>query len=205
MLIGIDFDNTIIGYDDVFLAIARERGLVDPCFRGRKQAIRDAIRLLSEGELAWQKLQGEVYGAAIGGASLFDGVDGFLRRCRREQCRVVIVSHKTEFGHHDPRRINLREAALGWMTQQGFFHEHGYGLEVESVIFEDTRADKLTRIASLNCTHFIDDLVEVLSDPGFPNGVNRILFSETEAAPAQAPYVTCRSWRLIEEHIFGGG
>ena len=50
--IGVDFDNTIITYDDVFLSTARERGLVGADFAGRKQAIRDTIRLLPDGELS---------------------------------------------------------------------------------------------------------------------------------------------------------
>ena len=82
MRIGLDFDNTLIDYDRVFLAAARERGLVAPDFTGSKREVRDAIRLLPDGELAWQRLQGHVYGAGIGGAVLFDGADQFLQRCR---------------------------------------------------------------------------------------------------------------------------
>ena len=114
--IGLDFDNTIITYDDVFLSTARERGLVGADFTGRKQAIRDAIRLLPDGELSWQKLQGQVYGKGLAQASMFEGVDAFLRRCLLNKVPVVIVSHKTEFGHHDPDRVNLRDAARDWMT-----------------------------------------------------------------------------------------
>src|SRR6266545_12572 len=80
--IGIDFDNTIVTYDQVFLTAARERGLVDSAFSGGKKAVRDRIRLLPNGELCWQKLQGYVYGAGIGAALLIDGVAPFLRRCR---------------------------------------------------------------------------------------------------------------------------
>ena len=47
----------------------------------------------------------------IGGATLIPGVDAFLRRCRTEGCAVSIVSHKTEYGHYDPDRVNLRDAA----------------------------------------------------------------------------------------------
>ena len=46
-------------------------GLVDAQFSGGKQTLRDRLRRLPEGELAWQKLQGRVYGAhmplAVGG------------------------------------------------------------------------------------------------------------------------------------------
>src|SRR5690349_24170596 len=126
--IGIDFDNTVITYDDVFLAAAREWGLVGANFIGRKQAIRDAIRLQSDGELSWQKLQGHVYGRGLAQAAMFKGVDSFLIRCRAENVPVAIVSHKTEFGHHDPERLNLRHAAREWMTKQGFFTDACYGI-----------------------------------------------------------------------------
>ena len=203
MLIGIDFDNTIITYDAVFVAAARERGLISEDFSAGKQAVRDFIRTLPEGELAWQRLQGYVYGQGIGGAAIFDGVDAFLRRCRRERCPPVIVSHKTEFGHHDASGVSLRSAALGWMRSRGFFDEAGFGIPAENVYFEDTRDKKLARITGLQCTHFIDDLEEVLDDAAFPDEVERILFSPAGMHAPGAGYVACTSWRDIEEHVFG--
>jgi hypothetical protein len=198
--IGLDFDNTIITYDAVFLAIARKRGLVGADFTGRKQTIRDTIRLLPDGELSWQKLQGQVYGKGLAQAEMVEGVDSFLRRCRENNVPIVIVSHKTEFGHYDPDRINLRDAARAWMSTRGFFHGAGYGIAPDAVYFENTRQDKIARIAQVGCTHFIDDLEEVLSDPTFPSGVERILFSD--GAPTPAPYIVCPTWRHIEERIF---
>ena len=117
--IGIDFDNTIITYDDVFCATAKRCGLINADFIGRKQAVRDAIRLLPDGELAWQRLQGQVYGKGIAEAKMIAGVEAFLRRCHAKGCAVVVVSHKTEFGHFDPERVNLRQAALDWMSAHG--------------------------------------------------------------------------------------
>ena len=198
MRIGIDFDNTLISYDAVFHAAARSAGLIDAGTAPRKQAVRDAMRLAPDGELAWQKLQGQVYGAGIRDAELIDGVDPFLRRCRRTGCEVAIVSHKTVFGHYDPHRINLRDAAMEWMTARGFFAEDGYG--VSQVFFEPTRAEKLARIGALGCDWFIDDLAEVFSDPAFPPGVRKILFAPAQAAPADC--IVCPTWRDIEECIF---
>ncbi len=109
--IGIDFDNTIITYDGVFRAAAEALGFIASGFSGNKQAVRDAIRLLPDGELAWQRLQGQVYGKGIGGAAMMAGVKTFLRRCRVEGAAVAVVSHKTEFGHFDPDRLNQRKAA----------------------------------------------------------------------------------------------
>ncbi len=203
MLIGIDFDNTIITYDAVFRVVARRRGLIGEDFRGEgKQAIRDHIRRLPDGEIAWQKLQGEVYGKGIAEAAMFPGVAAFLARCRAAGLPVAIVSHKTEYGHYDPHRVNLRQAALDWMTRQGFFSD--LAVPRERVFFESTRADKLGRIASLSCTHFIDDLEEVLTDPGFPPGVERILFSNGAGQAGRiAGYAACPTWAAVEEWIFG--
>jgi hypothetical protein len=200
--IGIDFDNTIIAYDDVFCIAAKACGLIAPGFSGSKQAVRDAIRPLPDGELAWQRLQGQVYGKGIGGAKMVAGVEAFLRRCRTEGCVVVVVSHKTEYGHFDPDGVNLRTAALDWMAAQGLL-DGDRGFARADVYFESTRAEKLKRIDALSLTHFIDDLPEVLTDLNFPPRVERILLAG-QAQPAAAPYVCCSTWRDIERQIFGG-
>lgn len=199
--IGIDFDNTIIAYDRVFCEAAKLGGVIGADFVGGKQAVRDLIRLLPEGEIIWQRLQGRVYGKGISGASLVPGVDAFLRRCRAEGCSVSIVSHKTEYGHYDPERVNLRDAARAWMTANGLV-EGEFGIPSSGVFFEGTRSEKLARIAALSCTHFIDDLEEVLLDPAFPLDVERILFSEREELESAAPYAVCATWRDIEDRIF---
>jgi hypothetical protein len=197
--IGIDFDNTIIGYDAVFRAAARERQLIEPGFMGTKQAIRDAIRLLPAGEISWQRLQGHVYGKGIREAVLLDGVAAFLTRCRARGHAVYVVSHKTEYNAYDPDRVNLRDAALAWMEAQGLFAAP-FGIDRAHVFFEPTRGDKLQRIAALSCTHFIDDLEEVLGAPEFPPGVQRILFAPGGEATAR-PFAVCTSWQAIAETV----
>jgi len=199
--IGIDFDNTIVRYDHVFLNAARQLELVPTDFTGNKQTLRDAIRLRPDGEIEWQKLQGHVYGVGIEHALLFDGVDLFLKRCRETNSEVFIVSHKTEFGHFDPSRVNLRHSALDWMAASGFFCAQGFGIPVENVFFESTREEKLARISSLKCSHFIDDLEEVLSHPDFPEGVDRILFAK-RSNPLM-PEIECReTWHEIGKAVF---
>ena len=194
MRIGIDFDNTLIDYDDVFRREAERRGLVDPGFAGSKRAVRDAIRQLPDGELAWQRLQGHVYGKGIAGARLFAGARAFLARCRERGIPVFIVSHKTRYGNFDPDRVDLREAALAWLEQQGLLAAGAGLVERGSIFFADDRAQKLARIAALDCSHFIDDLEEVFADPAFPRGVRRILFAAHDSRHADA---VCRDWDAI--------
>jgi hypothetical protein len=145
--IGIDFDNTIVDYDAVFFAAAKERSLVDESLNGGKEAVRDALRLLPNGENAWQSLQAYVYGRRIRDAAMFEGLDSFLRLCRMQAHQVCVVSHKTEYGHFDEARVNLRQAALAWMSARGFFDADGFGLNLDDVFFEGSRAEKIERIA----------------------------------------------------------
>lgn len=197
--IGIDFDNTLIDYDEVFRTRARARGYVGPGFHGGKDAVREAIRGLPAGEEQWRRLQGEVYGRGILGAVMFEGAEAFLRRARAEGHAILIVSHKTEYGHFDPARVNLREAALAWMGQKGFFNIDGFGMTAADVHFAASRAEKLEQIARLGCTHFIDDLPEVLDDPAFPAGVVKILF--TNGAPDGARSGAFAHWRDIADAV----
>ena len=201
--VGLDFDNTIICYDQVFLVAARAGRLVPAGFTGGKQAIRETVRQRPGGEISWQRLQGYVYAQGIKRAVLHDGVDRFLRRCRLEGVPVSIVSHKTEHNEFDSGRVNLRDAAMSWMQTAGFFDEDGHGLRQEDVFMESTRAAKLERITSLHCTHFVDDLVEVLTDPAFPTGVRRLLFARGDTAATSRLYTACRSWSEIESAVFG--
>ena len=110
--IGIDFDNTIICYDKVFAAVARQRGLVPEGWEGLKTDVRDHLRSRAGGEFAWQGLQGFVYGKGIGGAEIYPGVREFLTACRQAGSKVYIVSHKTRFGHQDPDHTDLDRVAV---------------------------------------------------------------------------------------------
>jgi hypothetical protein len=202
MRIGLDFDNTIIRYDDVFRQAAIARGLVPAEFHGTKQQVRDAIRLLPDGELQWQALQGYAYGKGIQGATLFAGLGDFLRCARARGDTILVVSHKTEYGHFDPDRVNLRRAAIQWMKGQGFFAEQGFSLLPGDVYFASTRSEKLSCIGDLACDVFIDDLEEVLADPQFPGSVRRILFSEQVEKNRDLPYEICRDWASIQEMVF---
>jgi hypothetical protein len=200
--IGIDLDNTLINYDAVFCAFARERGLLDSAAAISKAAIREALRAMPEGDLVWQRLQGAVYGKGVRHAVLFDGAARFLQRAREQGCEVFIVSHKTEFGHFDPDQVNLRDAASEWMKGQGFFREDGFGIASQNVLFTATRSDKIAAIGELDVEVFIDDLPEVLEDKGFPSTVTGILFTAGGIATSAYPRAFAH-WRDITKTVFG--
>ena len=61
MRIGIDLDNTLICYENIFKKIAESSGLIPKGWLGDKGALRDLIRQAPDGEQVWQHLQGYVY------------------------------------------------------------------------------------------------------------------------------------------------
>jgi hypothetical protein len=206
MRIGIDFDNTIAGYDGVFAPIAVTSGLIDSEQSGlTKREVRDLIKSRCDGETDWIRLQSRVYGRDMHSASLIDGFENFAHRCKRSKTEIFIVSHKTEFGQLDPDRINLRQAAFQWMEAKGFFNPAGINLLRENVFFEDTRQLKIQRIAKLGCTHFIDDLEDVLTEPSFPESAERFLLAGSISRLPEGPFNAFRTWQEVENAIFDAG
>src|SRR6267378_1687150 len=102
MRIGLDLDNTLICYDEAFLRVGKEEGLLPASFEGNKAAVKRALLAEQPDGYLWESLQGLVYGRRIDAAMLFDGVAEFLEKCRRHGGTIAIVSHKTELAHHDP-------------------------------------------------------------------------------------------------------
>ena len=202
MVIGVDFDNTIVGYDKAMHRAALQRGLISPEVARSKKLIRDTIRRLPDGEIEWQKLQALVYGPMMSQAELIDGVQVFFECCKRLHVPVYIISHKTEYANFDETGTSLRGAALQWMKAHRFFEIDGLGLSQQAVFFESTRQDKIDRIKRLACTHFIDDLEETFREETFPTDVEKILYSPHERHTALKDVrVVCR-WKDISDYFF---
>jgi hypothetical protein len=203
MRIGIDFDNTIICYDQVFCNLAQSWQLVEASYQGSKSELKARIQALPDGDLVWQKLQGKACGELINQAEMFAGFKDFIAACNADKnIEVFIVSHKTEFGHFDEKRISLRDASRQWLREQGFFTTPGQQIPETNVFFETTREEKIERIKELKCTHFIDDLIEVLGSPLFPNDIERYLFqSQLDGEHAKA-IKSYSNWADIKNVIF---
>jgi len=192
MRIGVDFDNTIICYDEVFPAVARERGLIPIGLPESKGNVRDYLRKSGKEE-AWTELQGFIYGNRLEEAKPFPGVLEFFRHCRRNRVPIFIVSHKTRYPYRGPE-YDLHGAAYRWLEQRWFFDPDRIGISREQVFFEPTKEDKISRIARLGCTHFIDDLPEFLLEPALPPEVTRILFDPNGGHDPGYPFLRFRSW-----------
>lgn len=199
MIIGVDFDNTIVCYDGIFHAVALERGLVPATLPTDKTSVRDHLRQTGQ-EHAWTEIQGFVYGPRLKDASPYPGVLAFFRSAISRGIDIRIVSHKTRHPFlgepHD-----LHAAAWDWLEAHGFFALESIGLSKGHVFLEETMDAKFQRIRAEGCTHFIDDLPEFLQDARFPGTTKPILFAPVPAAVEVGRLSWIESWEEAWDEI----
>jgi hypothetical protein len=201
MILGIDFDNTIVCYDRLFHRVATEQKLISADVPATKEQVRDHLRACGQ-EKIWTELQGYVYAERIVEADAFPGVVNFFQRCREMQVPVYIVSHKTRHPYEGPK-YDLHAGARAWLRAAGFFDPERVGLDAGNISFEPTKQRKLERIAELGCTAFVDDLPEFLEEPNFPTRTTKVLF-DPWARHTRASHLTiCASWDTIGERLLG--
>jgi len=172
MLIGLDFDNTIVCYDEAIVTLAEELIELPPAVPRNKLGLRDYLR--GEGrEPEWTAFQGELYGPGMRRAKPFHGAIGAMKELSAAGHQLVIVSQRSLHPYagvqHD-LHVAARQWVAQWLQTQGLFADN-------AVHFLETRDAKIATIAHLECQVFVDDLPEVLEAPGFPARTRPILFA----------------------------
>ena len=172
-LIGLDFDNTLVCYDKLFFKTALEKGLIDKSIAPNKIAVRDYLRSKGKDE-EFTLLQGEVYGVRILEAEPANGMLQALKELYKLGIPMVLISHKTKTPYKGPK-YDLHKSAINWLNKYGFFSKDGLNWKTDQVFFESTKTDKIERIKELGCTHYIDDLEEILE--ALPKSIKKIHYT----------------------------
>jgi len=196
MLIGVDFDNTIADYEDVFHVAALERGLIAPDLPKGKSAVRDFLNSTGRKD-EFTALQGYVYGARMDLARPYSGFCDFSAAARAGRHEVFIVSHKTRFPLLGPQ-YDMHEAA------RTFLRHHALSGDVSipdnQIFFEKSEDQKISRAITLGLDVFIDDLPGVLIKLK-PKTCRRILFAP-DGSNSESDFEICRSWNEITTLLF---
>lgn len=202
-VIGVDFDNTIANYDLVFARVAYQMGLLEKDALWSKSEVKKHLLAQENGDISWQRLQGQIYGKYMNFAEIFPGFMEFLILANIKKQPVYIVSHKSEFGHFDENKISLRKEALNWMVSKKITGSENSKLGKENIFFETTREEKINRIVQLGCTCFIDDLPEVFNERIFPDSITKFLFDPLNKLGHNTSFENVRSWRSITNKLLG--
>lgn len=158
LLIGVDFDNTLVSYDRIFESEARHRGYIKDGPRMSKGEIRNYMN--DNGmKTEFTQLQGHIYGSLIHGAQAFEQALEALTEASSRGHEVILVSHKTQYPLAGPP-TDLRKAAMSWLEYKGFAsRSHGV---IKSYFFADTKEEKIEKIINLGCDVFVDDLDDII-------------------------------------------
>lgn len=201
MLVGIDLDHTIIDYRQAFNKLALEWNLIPSDFKGSKTELREFLKTQENGHTEWMRLQGYIYGKGIHHAQLMPGFIEFVRLCRDKQVKMIIISHKTQYGHFDEDKVDLRLAALNWLKEKEILNA-AFGFETSDVFFESTKEEKIARIKTMGCTHFIDDLLDIFTHNDFPQNIPKYLLTQDNTLSIKEDISICTHWVEITKKFF---
>jgi len=172
MIVGFDFDNTIIDYTLSFVELSKKKNLVPPDINKDKISIRNYLRDRNI-EKEWTILQGEVYGKNIMNAVIYKGLINAFEYLSNKNFKIKIISHKTKFPYIG-EKVNLRNAAIEWIKKNILKDHLNIKLDLLDVHFEDSIEKKIKKIIELNCDIYIDDLPEILDL--LPDNIKKVLF-----------------------------
>ena len=195
--LGLDFDNTLIIYDALFKKVAVEKNLIPNNFPESKKLIRKNL-IDRDKEKSFTILQGEVYGSRINEATQADGMFDALKQVKAVGIDLFIISHKTKSPYEGPK-YDLHNAALAWLEKNLFFEKSGINLLRENVYFEVSKEDKIKRIETLGCTHFIDDLPEILDM--INSKIKRILYNPIDNNICKKDFINMNNWSNLKQLI----
>ena len=191
MRIGLDFDNTLVCYDDAFFQLARENESVPADLPRVKEEVKAFLQARGRNDF-WTELQGLAYGPRMDVATLFPGVNAFIEQAARVGVELFIVSHRSP-RPYSGLDYDLHAAARAWLNKQDWVSA---GLiKKENIFFEAEKKGKIQKISDLRLDYFVDDLAEILNDPLFPAHTKKVHF--------QPNLVTAefREWPKILRHF----
>lgn len=172
MILGVDFDNTLVCYDNLFYAAAAERRMLPEEGPRNKREVRQW--LIDRGrEKDFTLLQGYVYGPGIESAPPYPDALACVKKLRNMGVRICIISHKTATPHLGPP-YDLRRAAGAWLEKNRFFSSGA--ITPEDVFFADSLEEKAARAADCGCSCFIDDMKTFLVRSDLPRNMLKIWF-----------------------------
>jgi len=195
MIVGFDFDNTLINYTNSFKELARRKKIVPEEINIDKISIRNYLRDKNL-EHEWTILQGEVYGNNIMQAEIYEGVKESFKFLLKNNIKIKIVSHKTQYPYMG-KKVDLRLSAKKWIQKELLNEISCVNFSEADIFFENTINDKVNKIEELGCDIYVDDLPEILDL--LSDKIQRILFSSIPNKNLK--YKVMKSWSEFERIV----
>ena len=198
--LGIDLDNTIACYDDVYRRLVEQLGIKMHGKKATKSVVKDFLLSQNRGE-EWTRLQGEVYGPMMKHAEPFPGALEAIKRLAGNNYECYIISHRSRYPYIG-KKYELHSYGANWL-------ENNLG-DTKSVLkqiwFLKSKEEKIAKIKDLQIDVFVDDLRDILEAPGMAQLGLRILFdSENRDASkmSDSTIKVVKSWEEVYKSIVG--
>ncbi len=190
MRVGLDFDNTIVCYDEAFHQLAMESGAIPADLPRVKEKVKAYLQQRGRNDF-WTELQGLAYGPRMESAATFPGFENFLNIAKQHQAEIFIVSHRSP-KPYSGLDYDLHAAAKAWLHNRPWISSQQ--ISMQNVYFEATKKEKIQRIADLKLDFFVDDLVEIFKDADFPQGLRKIHFRPGAESSPEPNLIHAKNW-----------
>lgn len=197
-VVGIDFDNTLVNYDQIFSSEMTRLGIVKKGMESSKEALKRHFEAQGDGNLLWTRMQSEIYCRRLHESSIAEGALDAIRAILESGVAVRIISHKTQY----PTvgfAVDLHHCAKRWIND--FVIGRLSKLNNTSIkwIFCPTVDEKWECVEQEGCDWFIDDLHSFLSDSRFPKDTTRVWY--TNKVSSSQEFQAFSKWTDIAQYI----
>jgi len=194
--IGIDFDNTIVNYEDVFYEVAIKKNFLPKSEKlNTKEEVKSYFISLDKENL-WTEIQGLVYGKHISHAKKQPSLIEVLEYFKNDNYELFIVSHRTKYPYLG-EKINLHIAAKDWIK-----NNLNKLIPEDNIFFEETIENKISRANEIGINYFIDDLEKVLLNKIFSKNIKKILYDPYKKNDSVNPDLYyAHSWLNVKDII----
>ena len=174
MIIGLDFDNTIVCYDEAIKRLAKDVSSLPETTPKTKLGIRGFLRE-QDRETEWTEFQGKLYGPGMVHAKPFPAALEMIGAIQQAGHKTVIISHRSKHPYLGPKH-DLHISARQWIKKHLVFKGNAL-IPERDIHLNETKDEKVALIDFLQCDLFIDDLVDILTHASFPPSTEKLWFS----------------------------
>lgn len=208
MKIVIDIDNTLVDYRKSLFTYLESSDIDLSGFNSSHEMniIKKNIKQ-KYGDIFWQNVQAYIYSDSSSDVFFYENSNHFIKKASNENAEIYLVSHKTKFGMHNAKNIDIREISSqrinNWLRYEKLFKS------IKEIIFTDTFDQKIAHIKDINPTIIIDDLLDIhkkiIKHRIFDKKYINILFEGNnykKSIKNSDNIITANSWHEISEFIF---
>jgi len=210
MRIAIDIDNTLVDYRKAVLGYLKKSNIeLGDLSKDKKMIeIKDYIKNNLD-DIFWQKTQAHIYSLKNNEINFYEDCAKFIKDSFYRNAEIYLISHKTKYGMHKSRNIDIRSIAgkriINWLVKNDL------SICIKALIFTDTFDEKIRYLSLIDPSIIIDDLLDIhkefinIKGSDKRNNYKNVLFegnSSTSYISEVDGIIYSNSWMKIKNYIF---